>query len=155
MTIQIRRVVTGHNARGRSVVAIDEIAKNIVSRRKGHSSTVIWSNAATPADNAQDGDQGLQDVADCAEAGTIFRIVQYAPGVAARMHRTVTVDYAVVISGQIAMGLDDGVKVHLNAGDVLVQRGTIHDWINQGTVPCVIAFVLTAAKPLEIGGAHG
>jgi mannose-6-phosphate isomerase-like protein (cupin superfamily) len=155
MTIQVRRVVTGHDAQGRAIVAIDEIAKNIVSRREGHSSTVIWSNADTPADNSEASDQGLRDVADSAQSGSLFRVIEYAPGVASRMHRTVTIDYAVVMSGEIEMGLDDGVKVHLKAGDVLVQRGTIHDWINRGEVPCVMAFVLTAAKPLEIGGAHG
>ena len=155
MTIQVRRVVTGHDARGRSVVAIDEIAKNVVSRRERHSSAVIWSNADTPADNAEAGDQCLRDVADAAQSGSLFRIVEYAPGVASRMHRTVTVDYAVVMSGGVEMGLDDGAKVQLKAGDVLVQRGTTHDWINRGDVPCVIAFVLTAAKLLEIGGAHG
>jgi quercetin dioxygenase-like cupin family protein len=155
MTIQVRRVVTGHNAQGRAIVTIDEIAKNIVSRREGHSSAVIWSNADTPADNSEAGDQGLRDVADSAQSGSIFRVIEYAPGVTSRMHRTVTVDYAVVMSGEIEMGLDDGAKVHLKAGDVLVQRGTIHDWINRGNVPCVMAFVLTAAKPVEIGGAHG
>jgi quercetin dioxygenase-like cupin family protein len=155
MTIQVRRVVTGHDAQGRAIVMIDEIAKNVVSRREGHSSTVIWSNADTPADNSEAGDQGLRDVAESAQSGSLFRVIEYAPGVASRMHRTVTIDYAVVMSGEIEMGLDDGVKVHLKAGDVLVQRGTIHDWINRGDVPCVMAFVLTAAKPLEIGGAHG
>jgi quercetin dioxygenase-like cupin family protein len=155
MTIQVRRVVTGHDAQGRAIVTIDEIAKNVVSRREGHSSTVIWSNADTPADNSEAGDQGLRDIADSAQSGSIFRVIEYAPGVASRMHRTVTVDYAVVISGEIEMGLDDGVKVLLKAGDVLVQRGTIHDWINRGDVPCVMAFVLTTAKPLEVGGAQG
>jgi quercetin dioxygenase-like cupin family protein len=155
MTIQVRRVVTGHDAQGRAIVTIDEIAKNIVSRREGHSSAVIWSNADTPADNSEAGDQSLRDVADSAQSGSIFRVIEYAPGVTSRMHRTVTVDYAVVMSGEIEMGLDDGAKVHLKAGDVLVQRGTIHDWINRGDVPCVMAFVLTAAKSLEIGGAHG
>ena len=48
-------------------------------------------------------------------------------------------------------GMDDAV-VHLKAGDVLVQRGTIHNWVNRGTESCVIAFVLIDAKPVEIGG---
>ena len=63
-----------------------------------------------------------------------------------------SIDYAVVISGEIDMGLDDGVNVHLKAGDVLVQRGTIHNWVNNGTAPCVIAFVLIASKPVTAGG---
>ena len=49
------------------------------------------------------------------------------------------------------MELDDA-TVHLKAGDVLVQRGTIHNWVNRGTAPCVIAFVLIAARPVTVGG---
>ena len=78
-------------------------------------------------------------------------IVECGPGVAPRNHRTDSVDYAVVMSGEIDMELDDSV-VHLKAGDVLVQRGTIHNWVNGGTQPCVIAFVLIDAKPVEIDG---
>ena len=68
-----------------------------------------------------------------------------------RNHRTDSIDYAVVMSGEVDMELD-GTSVHLKAGDVLVQRGTIHNWINRGTEPCVIAFVLIAAKPVTAGG---
>jgi quercetin dioxygenase-like cupin family protein len=85
--------------------------------------------------------------------------VHYAPGVTPRNHRTDSIDYAVVMSGEIDMELDDGVIVHLKAGDVLVQRGTVHNWVNNGTEPCVIAFTLIAAKPVSVGGkpldAHG
>ncbi len=152
MALAIRRVVTGHDAQGRSVIAIDGVTDNIVSRRPGHSSSVIWTNTSTPADNASPMDGGLQDVAACAQQGAIFRVVSYDPGVAPRMHRTMTVDYAVVMSGEIFMVMDDGVEAHLKAGDVLVQRGTVHDWINRSDAPCVIAFVLIAAAPVEIAG---
>jgi quercetin dioxygenase-like cupin family protein len=57
----------------------------------------------------------------------------------------------VVISGEIDVALDDE-TVHLKAGDVLVQRGTIHNWINNGREPCVIAFALIDAKPVTTGG---
>ena len=80
--------------------------------------------------------------------GTVFRVVEYGPGVAPRVHRTESIDYAVVISGEIDMELDDGVTVHLEQGDTLVQRGTLHNWVNRGDKPCVIAFVLVAAKPV-------
>jgi quercetin dioxygenase-like cupin family protein len=90
-------------------------------------------------------------VADCAANGAIFRVVEYAPGVSPRMHRTQTVDYAVVMAGEIFMVLDGGKEVHLKQGDVIVQRGTVHDWINRGSVPCVIAFVLIASKQPRIG----
>jgi quercetin dioxygenase-like cupin family protein len=74
--------------------------------------------------------------------------VSFAPGVAARNHRTDSIDYATVIAGEIDMELD-GESVRLRAGDVLVQRGTIHNWVNKGTAPCVIAFVLIAAKSVS------
>jgi quercetin dioxygenase-like cupin family protein len=151
MTLSIRRVVTDHDAQGNSVVKFDEITTNIVSRRPGHSSTVIWSHTETPVDNQEEGDAGLRNVADCAADGAIFRVVEYAPGVSSRMHRTQTVDYAVVMAGEIDMVLDGGKEVHLKQGDVIVQRGTVHDWINRGKVACVIAFVLIASKQPRIG----
>ncbi len=64
------------------------------------------------------------------------------------MHRTSSIDYAVILSGSIVLELDDRAEVILNAGDVLVQRGTIHNWINRGTESCTIAFVLIAALPI-------
>ena len=82
----------------------------------------------------------------------MFRVVRYQPGVVPRNHRTDSIDYAVIISGAIDMELDDGVMVKLKAGDVLVQRGTIHNWINRGTEDCVIAFVLISAKPVTAAG---
>jgi quercetin dioxygenase-like cupin family protein len=150
MVFSVRRVVTDHDKNGRAFVAIDEMTSNLVSRRPGHTSYVIWSNDQTPADNQEEGDAGLRDVADCAADGAIFRVIEFAPGVAPRMHRTLTIDYAVVMSGEILMRLDDS-EVTLRAGDCLVQRGTIHDWVNSTDKPCVMAFVLIAAKPLASG----
>jgi quercetin dioxygenase-like cupin family protein len=68
------------------------------------------------------------------------------------VHRTDSIDYAVVISGEIDMELEKGTEVHLEAGDVLVQRGTVHCWINRGRTPCVMAFVLVEAKPAMAEG---
>jgi mannose-6-phosphate isomerase-like protein (cupin superfamily) len=101
--------------------------------------------------NTRDTDEGLRQVGTTLKNGTVFRVIEFAPGVAPRVHRTDSIDYAVVLSGEIDMELDDSI-VHLKAGDVLVQRGTIHNWINRGTQACVIAFVLIDAKPVEIGG---
>jgi len=84
--------------------------------------------------------------------GSVFRVVEYAPGRPPRNHRTDSIDYAIVMRGEIDMELDDGVSVHLRAGDVLVQRGTIHNWQNNGSEPCLIAFILIDAKPVEAGG---
>ena len=152
MSLQIRRVVTGHDQQGRAIVSIDETCKNVISRRPNHASCVVWSTGEFPADNARNIDGGAREVATTDPNGTVFRLVQYAPGVAPRLHRTESVDYAVVISGEIDMGLEDGREVHLKAGDVLVQRGTIHNWVNRGTAPCVIAFTLVDAKPVSAGG---
>jgi mannose-6-phosphate isomerase-like protein (cupin superfamily) len=150
MALQIRRVVTGHDASGRAVVKIDEVAKNLVSSRPGATACVVWTTEGFPVDNAGEEDAGLRKTGTTLDNGTVFRILELMPGVTPRNHRTDSIDYAVVMSGEVDMELDD-TTVHLKAGDVLVQRGTIHNWVNRGTEPCVIAFVLIAAKPVAIG----
>jgi len=151
MPLRVRRVVTAHDVKGRAVVKIDEVAKNLVSGRPGQTACVVWSTESFPVDNTGESDEGLREVGTTLNNGTVFRVVEFAPGVAPRIHRTDSVDYAVVVSGEIDMELDDAV-VQLKAGDVLVQRGTIHNWINRGLEPCVIAFVLIDAKPVAVGG---
>jgi quercetin dioxygenase-like cupin family protein len=151
MSLKIRRVVTGHDGSGRAVVKIDEIAKNVSSRRPGASSTVIWSTDSFPVVNEGDEDRSDRVSGTTLENGTVFRVVRYEPGVTPRRHRTDSVDYAVVISGEIDMELD-GETVTLKAGDVLVQRGTVHNWVNRGKEVAVVAFVLVAAKPVTVGG---
>jgi mannose-6-phosphate isomerase-like protein (cupin superfamily) len=151
MAPQFRRVVTGHDANGRAIVKIDEIAKNQVSSRPGATASVVWTTEGFPIDNTGEDDAGLRKTGTTLDNGTVFRILELAPGVSPRNHRTDSIDYAVVMSGEVDMVLDD-TTVHLKAGDVLVQRGTIHNWINRGTVPCVIAFVLIAANPVSVGG---
>jgi len=151
MAVQVRRVVTGHDAKGRAVVKIDEVSKNITSSRPGQTACVVWTTESFPVNNTGDSDEGLREVGTTLKNGTVFRVVEFGPGVAPRNHRTDSIDYAVVLSGEIDMELTESV-VHLKAGDVLVQRGTIHNWMNRGTQPCVIAFVLIDAKPVEVDG---
>ena len=151
MAFSVRRVVTGHDDDGRALVKIDEIAKNPVSNRPGATAYVIWTTEGFPVENSGDADESLRKVSTTLQNGTVFRVIEFAPGVAPRNHRTDSIDYAVVISGEIDMELDGSV-VHLKAGDVLVQRGTIHNWINRGAEPCIMAFVLIDAKPAEAGG---
>ena len=151
MTMQIRRVVTGHDTDGRAVVKIDDICGNVKSTRKGQQSCVIWTTDTSPAVNTGDDDASRRETGTTLPGGTVFRIVRYEPGVAPRNHRTDSIDYAVVLSGAIDMDLD-GAVVKLKAGDVLVQRGTIHNWVNRGTAPCTIAFTLIDAKPVSAGG---
>ena len=145
MAIQVRRVVTRHDAKGRAVVKIDEVSRNIVSNRPGATACVVWTTESFPVDNTGDADEALRRAGTTLQNGTVFRVIEFAPGVAPRNHRTDSIDYALVVSGEIDMELEDSV-VHLNAGDVLVQRGTIHNWVNRGTQPCVMAFVLIDAK---------
>jgi len=151
MALTFRRVVTGHDANGRAVVKIDEMAKNQTSTRPGATACVVWTTEGFPVDNNGEADEGLRRTGTTLPNGTVFRLLELAPGAGPRNHRTDSIDYAVVVSGEIDMELD-GSTVHLQAGDVLVQRGTMHNWVNRGTEPCVIAFVLIAANPVTVGG---
>ncbi len=151
MALQVRRVVTGHDRNGRAIVMIDEVAERYFSNRPGATGTNIWTTVGFPVANDDSDDASLREVATTLPDGTIFRVMEFAPGVAPRNHRTDSIDYAVVMAGEIDMVLDD-TTVRIRAGDVLVQRGTIHNWVNPGPDPCVIAFVLIDAKPVEVGG---
>jgi hypothetical protein len=141
--LRVRRVVTGHR-NGRSVVTVDEMFTRTTSARAGHSDALIWTSPV-PSDNTDPTDGNTRTGAQA----SVFRIAKYNPGVAPRNHRTETIDYAVVMSGEIDMELDEGV-VTLRQGDVLVQRGTMHNWVNRGTVPCVVAFILIQATPMQV-----
>lgn len=151
MALQVRRVITGHDATGKAIVVIDEVCKHVASGRPGANAANIWTTEGFPANNDGSSDDGLRTVATTLANGTIFRVIEFSPGVERRMHRTDSIDYIVIISGEIDMELDDA-TVHLKAGDVMVQRGTIHNWVNRGTAPCVLAVVLVDAKPVEAGG---
>jgi quercetin dioxygenase-like cupin family protein len=84
--------------------------------------------------------------------GTTFRITERVPGHARFAHRTETVDYVVVLSGEIDMELKGGKVVHLKAGDVVIQRGTVHTWMNRASVPALTAFILIDATPAVVAG---
>jgi quercetin dioxygenase-like cupin family protein len=151
MTLQIRRVVTGHDSQGRAIVSIDDVLTG-AERRPRTSAAVIWTTEGFPVDNNGSEDTATREVGTTHANGSVFRVLQLEPGNAQRMHRTDSVDYAIVMSGEIDMELEPGDFVHLKAGDVLVQRGTIHNWVNNGSETCTIAFVLIDAKPVEVGG---
>jgi quercetin dioxygenase-like cupin family protein len=151
MALRVRRVITGHDTNGRAIVKIDEVSENLFTGRPGATACNVWTTEGFPVNNDGETDEGLRKVGTTLKNGTIFRIIEFAPGLAARNHRTDSIDYIVVISGEIDMEMDDSV-VHLRAGDVMVQRGTIHNWVNRGTAPCVLAVVLIDAKSVEAGG---
>ena len=146
MSFPPRRVVTGHDARGRAIVASDEPAQNGISRRPGHRSFVLWATETVPADPSAPDPANAPITERSLAEGTIFRIVEYGPSVTPARHQTNSIDYGVVLAGEIDLVLDDQV-VHLRAGDTFVQRGTVHDWVNQGEDPCIIAFCLVGTAP--------
>ena len=139
--MRIRRVVTGHDADGKAVVKWDSEI-DAVPGRPGFSHVPLWATDKLPP-VLTDEDPAKWDIGTTVADGSVFRIIKYDPGVAGRWHETDSIDYAVVLSGEIDMQLDEG-EVHLAAGDVLVQRATNHNWVNRGTAPCVIAFILIA-----------
>ena len=151
MALNLRRVVTGHDKNGKAVVTIDETVKNVVSGRPGALAGSVWTTEGFPISNDGSADESARKTGTTLANGTVFRVVEFSPGVQRRMHRTDSIDYAVVMAGEIDMELDAS-TVHLKAGDVLVQRGTIHNWVNRGTQPCTIAFILIDAKPVTAGG---
>jgi quercetin dioxygenase-like cupin family protein len=152
MALRVRRVVTGHDKEGRAVAMIDEVSQNLRSARPGATACVVWTSEGFPVDNTGTADEGLRETGTTLDNGTVFRILELQPDNIPRVHRTDSIDYAVIMSGEIDMELEPGSITHLKAGDVVVQRGTVHNWINRGPEPCVIAFVLIAAKPVEAGG---
>lgn len=177
MPRQFRRVVTGHNAAGKSIFIMDGRAPAVFDRGPGRTCvTELWETRATPADNSGNAEvtnhpNRLPPPAN----GSVFRVVEYPPDrlrVAALrgpgeshdatregyvrdlanarhpgFHKTDTIDYAIVLSGEIYALMDEG-EVLLKAGDVLVQRGTNHAWSNRTDEPVQIAFVLIDAKPV-------
>ena len=152
-TVKVRRVVTGHDDTGRAVVKIDENCTHFKEGRKNGFACNIWTTETAPADNSSQKDMGLREGKfTMIENGSVFRILDFKPGVEKRVHRTDSIDYIVVMSGEIDMELEEGQEVHLKAGDVMVQRGTVHNWINRGNESCVMAVILIHAHPVEAGG---
>lgn len=141
-----RRVVTGHTPDGKPVVLFDGPIDTTLSMRAGQQAAVLWSTDRFPSRLTEVEDAAHLPVATSKESGTVFRVIQYEPGVAARIHRTHSLDYAVVLGGEIDMEMEGG-TVTLRQGDFLVQQGTIHNWVNRSDKPCVMAFVLVAAEP--------
>jgi mannose-6-phosphate isomerase-like protein (cupin superfamily) len=173
-----RRIVTGHDSTGKAIVLIDDNTPYTAKRAEGTLQQRIWVTDKGPADMSGDKDRGGIEVRIAPpEGGSIIRYLDIPPeseetkklpadhmtkmlgdqhhapkGVRPPrhpgMHRTRTIDYAIVLSGEIDMLLDD-TEVHLKAGDVLVQQATNHAWVNRGTEPCRICFVLIdGADPL-------
>jgi mannose-6-phosphate isomerase-like protein (cupin superfamily) len=178
MAKPIRRVVTGHYPDGRSKVMLDGPARNVKQRQAGNASTLLWVTQESPADLSGGADRAACDIAvPPPRRGTIFRIAEFPPetggevrdnetvlrdfGIGAdvrrghaprhpAIHRTRSLDYIIVLEGEIHLLLDEG-EVRLAAGDVVVQRGTNHAWINRGKQVCRLGMVfIDAEEPPEL-----
>ena len=150
----IRRVVTGHDEARVAKVLIDAPATNAKFPSPGTVSTMIWCTegapAAIPVGEAPE-DMGARIIGTAPPPkGTRFAVIDFPPGNAPHMHRTETIDYVIVLEGEIDMDMDQS-TVRLKAGDVMVQRGTNHAWANRGSARARVAFVLIDAEPLGIG----
>ena len=167
MAKPIRRIVTGHDAEGRSIILADGPAPTVMTSATNTTLTDLWETTQTPASNAGGADASLRPVHLMPpKNGSIFRIVEFPPdsersfgnrdaafaamGAADALdhgnqrhpgfHKTNTVDFAVTLEGEIWAMVDVG-ETLLKAGDVLVQRGTNHSWSNRSDRVCRIAFV--------------
>jgi quercetin dioxygenase-like cupin family protein len=159
MALQVRRVVTGHDPKGKAIVASDERMNGVSAPARPYISRCeIWSTDTMPVDNSEEAAAAqrkgfvVRHNYVGSGQGTVVRITEFAPGAPKFMHRTETVDYAILLSGECDLELDDGKTVHLTQGDIVVQRGTMHAWVNNGSQPCTCAFILIDADPVEAGG---
>ena len=177
MAKQIRRIVTGRNAAGKSIIAQDAVATSILELEAvpGLRATDLWETTTAPADLSSNADPVARPVhLEPAPTGSIFRVVEFPPDAAISkrvdsrevfaslgashgidttsatpmMHKTASVDYAIVLSGEIWAVMDEG-ETCMKAGDVLIQRGTHHAWSNRTDRPCRMAFILIDADRLD------
>ena len=151
MTFNFRRVITGHNENGLAIVRADEIIHS-QERLPGYQATTAWCTAQFPVSNDEDkfnnGEPGPKG------ERVLVRIGEMWPGQSAsqHIHRTETLDYAVILSGHCDMTLDSGEVVRgLRTGDMVIQRGTSHGWVATGPGPVRFLFVLIDAHPVRCG----
>ena len=149
----VRRIVTGHDAAGRAVFTADDLLPVNPIPSGDAAFSLIWTTASVPADNNDDTDGRSRDAGLTLHQGSVIRIVDMLPGGVSPFHRSSSIDYGIVLSGAVELELDDGAVTTARAGDIIVQRGTIHLWRNpSATENCRIAFVLIEASPRMVDG---
>lgn len=146
-----RRIVTGHDPEGMAVIkSIDTLTPTPIESGDA-AFQLIWTTPTVPADLNTDVD-GPAEAGKTLHGGSVIRIVDMLPGRPSPMHRSWSIDYGIVLSGQLELTLEGGETVTAEAGDVVVQRGTNHLWRNPSqTELCRVAFVLIESLPLKIG----
>ena len=150
----IRRIITGHDSDDVAKVLIDSAAGNAKYPAPGTVSTLIWSTDSSPARipvGTDVEDMGARILGTAPpKNGTRFAVIDFPPGNKPHMHRTETIDYVIVLEGEIEMDMDDS-PVKMKAGEIMVQRGTNHAWANRSNARARIAFVLMDAEPIGVG----
>jgi len=146
MTFRIRRIVTARNAAGQSTVGQDDHVESIAGRFDERVARYDpwWTDSAPPQLDGPDPTARPGTVTPRPN-GTIFRILEIPPGNDTTKHKTDTIDYYVILEGELYMTLDKG-EVLCKEGDVIVQRSTNHGWDNRSGKPALFAEVLIDAK---------
>jgi quercetin dioxygenase-like cupin family protein len=151
--LSLRRLVTARTADDKAYVAIDAEITNLKTGASGSTVRHVWNTRETPADirvGAFDDPGAEPHITPPPANGTRFAVIDFPPGNTGVMHRTESLDYVIVLEGEIDMDIDDE-TVRMKAGDVLVQRGTNHAWCNRSDAAARVAFILVDAQPLGIG----
>mgnify|MGYP000926030795 CR=1 FL=1 len=149
----VRRIVTGHDAAGRAIIRSDELLPVTPIPSGDAAFSLVWTTATVPADNNDETDGRTREAGLTLHQGSVIRIVDMVPGGVSPFHRSSSIDYGIVLSGAVELELDDGAVTTARAGDIIVQRGTIHLWRNpSATEVCRIAFVLIEAAPVTVDG---
>jgi quercetin dioxygenase-like cupin family protein len=144
-------VRTTHDANGTSIFASDETVTPFHPFGPENTGFSIFdTRPSVPVSNTDPVSVPVNAIPRCAPGGTLFAVSDFPPHYSAPMHRTVTIDYAVVLSGEIVLLLDGGEEKTLRVGDMLVQQGVNHEWCNRGDVPCRVLFVLVSAKKVVL-----
>jgi quercetin dioxygenase-like cupin family protein len=141
----IQRVVTGHNAIGRAVFKSEDVTPTKLIPSGDASFLLIWTTETVPADNNDETDGRSRDAGLTLNQGSVIRVVDMLPGKASPMHRTNSIDYGIVLKGEIELELEDGAKRTVREGGIIIQRGTNHLWRNVTDAPTRIAFILIEA----------
>lgn len=153
MDAPIRRIVTQHDAEGRSVIRSIDVLRTAPIATADARMALVWTTARVPADNANDVSGAGRDAGVTLKGGSVIRITDIRPLHSSPMHRSHSIDYGIILSGELELELDGGEVVPLKSGDIVVQRGTNHLWRNpSATEWCRVAFVLIEAAPITIGG---
>ena len=149
----IRRVVTGHTADGAAIVAIEDWHSTAAISRGDAEFALIWTTPTVPADNNDDTDGATRDAGMTLHSGSVIRVVDIGPSEVSPMHRSNSIDYGILLSGELELELEGGTVARMAPGDIVVQRGTNHLWRNPSRLDwCRIAFILIEAKAVQVDG---